>query len=88
MLALTAMLESQDAQQFDAAASAIAELANPDNRAFQVSVALDTLLKHILQVEESMCCIAGAALPSSATMSLAPWHSLLICRLESGRAEA
>ena len=37
VLALTAMLDSQDPQQFDAAASAIAELANPENRAFQVS---------------------------------------------------
>ena len=39
VLPLTAMLDSQDPQQFTAAASAIAELANPENKAFQVSAA-------------------------------------------------
>ena len=33
---LAAMLDSRDPEQFKAAASAIAELANPKNRAFQV----------------------------------------------------
>ena len=36
MLPLVAMLDSKDPEQFKAAASAIAELANPDNKAFQV----------------------------------------------------
>lgn len=36
MVPLAAMLDSRDPEQFKAAVSAIAELANPKNRAFQV----------------------------------------------------
>ena len=36
MVPLAAMLDSCDPEQFKAAAAAIAELANPKNRAFQV----------------------------------------------------
>ena len=53
MLPLLAMLDSQDPQQFTAAASAIAELANPDNTAFQVSVIEVTMLQHALQDNNS-----------------------------------
>ncbi len=36
VLPLVAMLDSKDPEQFKAAASAMAELANPENKAFQV----------------------------------------------------
>lgn len=48
MLPLAAMLDSGDPEQFKAAACAIAELANPGNKAFQVGRALSccSLMSH------------------------------------------
>ena len=45
VLPLAAMLGSKEPQEFDAAASAVAELANPDNKAFQVSAVWLALLR-------------------------------------------